>query len=153
MEEKGPHPGLTRVLLFLVAWLAVASAESYQKFLRQHVDYPTTETPDPQRYCNLMMRRRDMATSTHCKHLNTFVHVDTSQIQAVCGQAGEPTTGDLRESDASFPLTVCALQRGSWAPDCNYKGKNSTERIIIACEGGYPVHLETEVPNYAGLEL
>ncbi|XP_034991390.1 probable inactive ribonuclease-like protein 12 [Zootoca vivipara] len=152
MAERGPHPGLTTALLFLAACLAVAGAESYQKFVRQHVDFPTTEAPDPRSYCNLMMRRRDLATSHHCKHLNTFVHADTSKIQLVCGEGGAPTTGDLRESNASFPLTLCQLQKGSWAPDCSYKGTDSTERIIIACEGGFPVHLETEVPADVGQE-
>ncbi|XP_062993856.1 ribonuclease-like [Elgaria multicarinata webbii] len=150
MAERGPRSQLTMPLILLVAWLAVASAESFHKFLNQHVDYPMTEVPDAQRYCSLMMKRRNLATTNHCKHLNTFVHVDVSQIQAVCGQGGEPTTGDLRESYASFPLTLCKLQRGSWAPDCKYEGTTNTERIIIACEGGNPVHLQTEVPNYGG---
>uniref|UniRef100_A0A8D0DJC0 Ribonuclease A-domain domain-containing protein n=1 Tax=Salvator merianae TaxID=96440 RepID=A0A8D0DJC0_SALMN len=102
---------------------------------------------DADSYCDFMMQDRNMATSHHCKHLNTFVHADTSQIQAVCDQAGKPTTGDLRESDDGFPLTLCGLQRGSWAPNCRYSGSHSIERIIIACEGGFPVHLQTEVPN------
>uniref|UniRef100_A0A8D2IQP0 Ribonuclease A-domain domain-containing protein n=1 Tax=Varanus komodoensis TaxID=61221 RepID=A0A8D2IQP0_VARKO len=125
----------------------------YQKFLREHVDYPMTEVPAFAGYCDIMMKRRHMANPYHCKHLNTFLHADVSQIQAVCGQGGEPTTGDLRESDTSFPLTLCKLQRGSWAPNCRYEEINNTERIIIACEDGYPVHLETEVPNYGGFDI
>uniref|UniRef100_A0A6J0VCM4 Ribonuclease n=1 Tax=Pogona vitticeps TaxID=103695 RepID=A0A6J0VCM4_9SAUR len=149
MADQGSHLGLTGMLLLLmVAWLATVDAESYQKFLRQHVDYPMTQVPEAQYYCNLMMKRRNLATSGHCKHLNTFLHADTASIQAVCGQAGDPTTGDLRESHASFPLTICRLQKGSWAPDCRYQGISGLERIIIACEEGYPVHLQTEVPGY-----
>lgn len=152
MTHKSPSPGLTTVLLLLVAWLAMINAATFEKFLRQHVDYPMTEVWDAQRYCTLMMKRRHMATSKYCKHLNTFVHMEVPQIQAVCGPAGEPTTGDLRESNSSFPLTVCRLQRGSWAPDCNYIGTSAVDRIIIACEDGNPVHLETEVPNNVELE-
>ncbi|XP_025028430.1 ribonuclease-like [Python bivittatus] len=152
MAKNKLHPGLTTILLLLMAWLAMTNAATFEKFLRQHVDYPMTEAPDPQRYCKLMMKRRHLATSRHCKHINTFVHTEVPQIQAVCGPAGEPTTGDLRESDTSFPLTVCKLQRGSWAPDCNYVGTSAVDRIIIACEDGNPVHLETEVPDYLKLE-
>ncbi|XP_042328082.1 probable inactive ribonuclease-like protein 12 [Sceloporus undulatus] len=149
MAHKSQCLGLSMALIMMAAtWATMVSAESYQKFLREHVDYPTTQVPDDQHYCDLMMQRRKMATSSYCKHLNTFLHVDTAQIQAVCGQAGEPTTGDLRESDASFPLTVCHLQRGSWAPDCRYNGTYGIERIIITCVDGFPVHLQTEVPNY-----
>lgn len=148
MADRGPHLGLVRVLLLLtVAWLAAVGAESYQKFLGEHVDYPVTQVPNGQYYCELMMQRRKLATLRYCKHLNTFVHVDPALIRAVCGQAGDPTTGDLRESHASFPLTVCRLQKGSWAPDCRYQGSSGVERIVIACEQGYPVHLQTEVPD------
>nr|XP_056719008.1 ribonuclease-like [Euleptes europaea] len=133
--------------LLLAAWLALASAESYQKFLREHFDHPPTEVPDRGRYCDLLMKRRHMTSPHHCKHLNTFVHADTSRIIAVCGEGGQPTKGDLRESAESFPLTLCELEKGSWAPDCRYRVSDSVERIIIACEDGFPVHLETEVPN------
>ncbi|ETE58767.1 hypothetical protein L345_15509, partial [Ophiophagus hannah] len=152
MTNKGLSPGLNTILLLLMAWLAMINAATFEKFLRQHVDYPRTEVPDAQWYCNLMMKRRHMATSKYCKHLNTFVHMEVPQIQAVCGPAGEPTTGDLRESNSSFPLTMCKLHRGSWAPDCNYIETSAVDRIIIACEDGYPVHLETEVPDYMELE-
>ncbi|XP_066486963.1 probable inactive ribonuclease-like protein 12 [Tiliqua scincoides] len=125
----------------------MASAASYENFLREHVDFPTTNTSDPLQYCNRMMKRRKMATPSHCKHLNTFLHADPFYIQAVCGDGGTPTTGDLRESEAVFPLTLCRLLKSSWAPDCRYEGNSSTEKIIIACEDGQPVHLETEVPS------
>ncbi|XP_003223918.2 probable inactive ribonuclease-like protein 12 [Anolis carolinensis] len=148
MAGKNTCFGLTMALFVVSVWLALASAKSYQKFLREHVDYPVTQVPDIQHYCSLMMKRRNMAKPNYCKHLNTFLHVDTPEIQAVCGQAGEPTTGDLRESQASFPMTVCHLQKGSWAPDCQYQGTQGIERVVIACEEGFPVHLETELPDY-----
>lgn len=147
MEHRRSRSGMTTLFLLLGVWLAVAAAASYQKFQREHVDYPTIEAPNVPMYCNIMMQRRNMASSHHCKHLNTFIHTATSWIENVCGSEGQPTTGDLRESNAKFPLTLCKLQSGSLPPDCKYEGANSLERIIIACEDGYPVHLETEVPN------
>ncbi|XP_053121687.1 probable inactive ribonuclease-like protein 12 [Hemicordylus capensis] len=147
MEQKVPNARLTTLFPLLAACLAVASAASYQNFQREHIDYPTTQVPDPQQYCNLMMQRRDMATPKHCKHLNTFIHADPSHIQDVCGQGGQPTTGDLRESNAPFSLTMCKLRRGSWATSCQYERTSGSERIIIACANGYPVHLQTEVPE------
>ncbi|XP_054851409.1 probable inactive ribonuclease-like protein 12 [Eublepharis macularius] len=147
MAQRGPRLRTAMSFLLLAACLAVATAKSYQKFLMEHFDYPMSNVPDPQRYCDLLMKRRNMATSHHCKHLNTFVHADTSQIISVCGEGGEPLTGDLRESVDSFPLTLCKLKRGSWAPDCRYGVATGVEKIVIACENGFPVHLETEIPN------
>ncbi|KAJ6651878.1 hypothetical protein lerEdw1_015983 [Lerista edwardsae] len=147
MAQRGPPLGLTTAVLLMAACLAVASAASYRNFLREHVDFPTTNITDPLQYCNRMMQRREMATASHCKHLNTFLHADPSYIEAVCGDGGQPTTGDLRESNDVFPLTLCRLQKSSWAPDCKYDGSSSTERIVIACVDGEPVHLQTEVPS------
>ncbi|XP_048373951.1 ribonuclease-like [Sphaerodactylus townsendi] len=147
MASRGLRLRGAASFLLLAAWLAAASAESYQKFLREHFDFPPSEVPNPDRYCDLLMKRRHMATPHHCKHLNTFVHADTPRIIEVCGDGGAPTTGDLRESADVFPLTLCKLQRGSWAPDCKYEVTRNVERIVIACEDGFPVHLETEVQN------
>lgn len=147
MAWRGPHPGLTTAILLVATWLVMANAASYKNFQREHIDFPTTNISNPLQYCNMMMQRRQMATENHCKHLNTFVHADPYYIEAVCGDGGKPTTGDLRESDAIFPLTLCRLLKGSWAPDCRYEGSSSTEKIIIACADGKPVHLQTEVPE------
>ncbi|KAJ7313012.1 hypothetical protein JRQ81_004273 [Phrynocephalus forsythii] len=139
MADRGPHLGLTGALLLLmVAQLATVGAESYQKFLREHLDYPLTQVPESQCYCDLMMKRRNLATARHCKHLNTFLHVDTASVQAVCGQGGTPTTGDLRESHASFPLTLCRLQKGSWAPDSLrwFNGAHGYVSTLITFRGG-----------------
>ncbi|KAL8176480.1 UNVERIFIED_CONTAM: hypothetical protein K2H54_035368 [Gekko kuhli] len=135
------------LLLLLVCLAAPARAGSYQKFLREHFDFPPTDVPERRLYCDLLMQRRRLATQHHCKHLNTFVHAEPAQLIDVCGEGGQPTTGDLRESADRFPLTLCRLRQGSWAPDCRYEVAGGVERIVIACEGGFPVHLETEVPE------
>ncbi|NXP16850.1 RNAS1 Ribonuclease, partial [Scytalopus superciliaris] len=46
-------------MALVLAALAGAEAESrYEKFLRQHVDYPQTATPAAHRYCETMLARR-----------------------------------------------------------------------------------------------
>ncbi|XP_024059034.2 ribonuclease-like [Terrapene carolina triunguis] len=151
MALRGACPALLLPLVLLVTGLALARGESrYEKFLRQHVDAFDPSPPDARRYCNLLMRRRDMATAHKCKHLNTFIHSSANQIEPVCGDGGEPAGGDLRLSEDPFPLTVCELQGGSDPPDCDYSGSSSTSRIVIACVDGEPVHFETQVESQAG---
>ncbi|CAM5153420.1 unnamed protein product [Eretmochelys imbricata] len=151
MALRGTRPTLLLPLVLLVASLALAQEESrYEKFLRQHVDASDPSPPDARRYCNLLMRRRDMATAHKCKHLNTFIHSSANQIKPVCGDGGEPAGGDLRLSEDPFPLTICELQGGADPPDCDYSGSSSTSRIVIACVDGEPVHFETQVESQAG---
>ncbi|CAM4550561.1 unnamed protein product [Lepidochelys kempii] len=151
MALRGTRPTLLLPLVLLVASLALAQEESrYEKFLRQHVDASDPSPPDARRYCNLLMRRRDMATAHKCKHLNTFIHSSANQIKPVCGDGGEPAGGDLRLSEDPFPLTVCELQGGADPPNCDYSGSSSTSRIVIACVDGEPVHFETQVESQAG---
>uniref|UniRef100_A0A8C8VJC2 Ribonuclease A-domain domain-containing protein n=1 Tax=Pelusios castaneus TaxID=367368 RepID=A0A8C8VJC2_9SAUR len=146
MAPRGPCPLLFLTLVLLATCLALAQGEShYEKFLRQHVDSSDPSPTDPRRFCNLLMRRREMATSSSCKHLNTFIHSSAEQIGSICDDGGEPAGGDLRLSEDSFPLTVCKLQGGADPPDCDYSGSNSNQRIIIACVDGKPVHFETQV--------
>uniref|UniRef100_A0A8D0G568 Ribonuclease A-domain domain-containing protein n=1 Tax=Sphenodon punctatus TaxID=8508 RepID=A0A8D0G568_SPHPU len=147
MAGRWPRPTLLVLsVLLAAAWLALAAAETrYEKFLRQHVDWPQTSAADARRYCNLLMQRRGMATASSCKRLNTFIHADPAQVAAVCGSAGDPTSGDQRQSKGRFSLTVCELQGGSQAPDCQYKGSTSTQRIVIACVNGDPVHFEKQL--------
>uniref|UniRef100_A0A670ZMD5 Ribonuclease A-domain domain-containing protein n=1 Tax=Pseudonaja textilis TaxID=8673 RepID=A0A670ZMD5_PSETE len=140
-------------LAFLLGALLVvpSQGQSWAAFKNKHIDSKSQYPPHNMNlYCENQIRNRRM-TSPRCKPHNTFISAPAS-IQAVCGPAGEPTVGDLRESNSSFPLTLCKLYRGSWAPDCNYIGTSAVNRIIIACEDGYPVHLETEVPGYMELE-
>ncbi|XP_077171086.1 putative inactive ribonuclease-like protein 12 [Paroedura picta] len=146
MVPGGARLGAAASFLLLAAWLALSSAESYEKFLREHVDFPPSTVPDRRFYCDVLMQRRRLATPHHCKHLNTFVHAHPTHLIPICGPAGQATTGDLRESNETFPLTLCKLRHGSWAPDCRYQATSGVERIIIACENGFPVHLETEEP-------
>ncbi|CAM4550170.1 unnamed protein product [Lepidochelys kempii] len=143
MAQRGPHP--TLLLVLLAACLALARGETrYDKFLRQHIDYPKTAAPDTRTYCNQMMQRRGM-TSPVCKFTNTFIHDSAASITTICGSGGTPAGGNLRDSKASFALTTCRLQGGSQRPPCNYNGGTSTQRIRIACDGGLPVHYDRAI--------
>nr|XP_005311844.1 ribonuclease [Chrysemys picta bellii] len=143
MAQRGHH--LILLLVWLATWLTLARGETrYEKFLRQHVDYPKSSAPDSRTYCNQMMQRRGM-TSAVCKFTNTFVHASATTITTVCGSGGTPASGDLRDSKASFALTTCRLQGGSQTPPCNYNADTSTQRIRIACVGGVPVHYDKSI--------
>ncbi|NWU95281.1 RNL2 Ribonuclease, partial [Upupa epops] len=51
--------GWALCLVLVLAALAGAARESrYDKFLRQHVDYPRTSLSAAHRYCDIMMARR-----------------------------------------------------------------------------------------------
>ncbi|KFV61494.1 Ribonuclease CL2, partial [Dryobates pubescens] len=51
--------GWALCVALLLAALAGAEGESrYEKFLRQHVDYPRTPTMAAHRYCETMLARR-----------------------------------------------------------------------------------------------
>ncbi|XP_074838276.1 ribonuclease-like [Carettochelys insculpta] len=148
-------PGLQLPLVLLAAGLALALALAWgesraEKFLRQHVDPSEPSPPDARRYCRRMMQRRDLATASRCKHLNTFIHSSPGQIRPICGEGGEPAGGDLRVSKEPFPITVCRLRGRAEPPDCDYSGASSTSRIVIACADGEPVHFEAQVESQAG---
>ncbi|NXR08869.1 RNAS1 Ribonuclease, partial [Semnornis frantzii] len=51
--------GWALCMALLLAALAGTEGETrYQKFLRQHVDYPQTSLTTPHLYCNIMLMRR-----------------------------------------------------------------------------------------------
>ncbi|NXC17965.1 RNAS1 Ribonuclease, partial [Corythaeola cristata] len=51
--------GWALCMTVVLAALAGAARESrYEKFLRQHVDYPRTSVSAAQRYCDIMVVRR-----------------------------------------------------------------------------------------------
>nr|XP_006113899.1 ribonuclease-like [Pelodiscus sinensis] len=139
MAHQG-HPLL--LLAWLATCLALASGETrYEKFLRQHVDYPESSAPDARTYCSQMMQRRGLASST-CKFTNSFVHAPAATISTICGSGGAPASGDLRDSNAAFAVTTCRLQGGSQKPPCRYNADVGTHRIRIACQEGLPVHYD-----------
>ncbi|XP_067414721.1 ribonuclease-like [Emydura macquarii macquarii] len=141
MVWRGPHPML--LLVLLATWLALARGQpSFAVFQRQHVAPPRTDHQSERVYCNRMMQNRGM-TSPVCKFTNTFIHDNINTITNVCGRGGTPAGGNLRESIAHFPLTICRLPGGSQTPPCNYNGCTSYRPIRIGCDqAGLPVHFD-----------
>ncbi|XP_067405638.1 ribonuclease-like [Emydura macquarii macquarii] len=129
------------LLLLLALWPAAAQRETqYEKFQRQHVDTAPGWEPDPSRYCNLMMPRRNM-TVGFCKPVNSFIHRDLAVITAVCGAGGIPRHDNYHYSKSPFNVTDCRA-RGAW-PNCNYRGVLAQKQICLACDNGVPVHYGT----------
>ncbi|XP_039354948.1 ribonuclease-like [Mauremys reevesii] len=133
-------PGLLLLIFLLPACLAAAGRETpYEKFQRQHVDTSGSWEPDPNRYCNLMMPRRNMTVS-FCKDLNSFIHGALAVITAVCGSGGTWHHGDFYYSNSPFQVTDCQTTGASRWPHCIYRGDGRSRRICVACQNGQPVH-------------
>ncbi|XDA78196.1 hypothetical protein R6Z07F_008297 [Ovis aries] len=114
----------------------------YQRFLRQHVDPDTTGGNDG--YCNLMMQRRKM-TSHQCKRFNTFIHEDLWNIRSICSTTNiQCKNGQMNCHEGVVKVTDCRETGSSRAPNCRYRAKASTRRVVIACEGNpeVPVHFD-----------
>ncbi|XP_052047562.1 angiogenin-like [Apodemus sylvaticus] len=115
----------------------------YKKFLTQHYDANPTGRDD--RYCERKMNERHLTSP--CKDVNTFIHDSTNNIKAVCGEKGSPYGENLRISDSPFQVTTCKHRGGSPRPPCRYRASSGYRRIVIACENGFPVHLDESVIN------
>ncbi|XP_053450280.1 ribonuclease 4 [Nycticebus coucang] len=114
----------------------------YQRFLRQHVDPQVTSGDD--RYCNVMMQRRRM-TTRQCKSFNTFIHEDIGNILNICNTSNiQCKNGRMNCHEGVVKVTDCRETGGSRVPNCRYRAKASTRRIVIACEGDpeVPVHMD-----------
>uniref|UniRef100_A0A8C9C096 Ribonuclease 4 n=1 Tax=Phocoena sinus TaxID=42100 RepID=A0A8C9C096_PHOSS len=105
----------------------------YQRFLRQHVDPDVTGGNDG--YCNLVMQRRKM-TSHQCKRFNTFIHEDLGSIHSICRTSNiQCKNGRMNCHEGVVKVTDCRETGSSRAPNCRYRAKASTRRVVIACEG------------------
>lgn len=136
---------LLLVLTLLVLGLVQPSYgqdRMYQRFFRQHVDPQGTGGSD--NYCNVMMQRRRM-TSTQCKRFNTFIHEDIWNIRSICDTANIPCkNGNMNCHEGVVRVTDCRETGSSVPPNCRYRAKASTRRVVIACEGTpeVPVHFD-----------
>ncbi|XP_048676278.1 ribonuclease isoform X1 [Caretta caretta] len=138
--KKRMGPGLLLLIFLLLAYMAMARRETpYEKFQRQHVDTSRSWEPDPNRYCNLMMLRRNMTVSS-CKELNSFVHGVLAGVVAICSSEGTWHHGNFYYSNSPFPVTDCQTTGASLWPRCIYRGAVSHKRICVACTNEQPVH-------------
>ncbi|XP_049624658.1 ribonuclease 4 [Suncus etruscus] len=114
----------------------------YQRFLRQHMDPEGTGGSDG--YCNLMMQRRRM-TSPRCKPVNTFIHESIWDINRICSSPNiQCKNGNMNCHEGIVRVTDCRESGASRSPNCRYRARTSTRRVIIACDGypSMPVHFD-----------
>ncbi|XP_054060004.1 ribonuclease CL2-like isoform X1 [Rissa tridactyla] len=133
--------GWALCMALLLATLAGAVGETrYDKFLRQHVDYPRTFTLAAHRYCETMLaRRRVTAPGRPCKPTNTFVHAPARDLVAACSQM--PDAEGFHSTPTAMGLTACRLRGGNTRPPCTYQARQLQHHVRVSCVGGLPVHL------------
>ncbi|CAM4550396.1 unnamed protein product, partial [Lepidochelys kempii] len=113
MGLRGPHCLLFLTVLLLAACLAhFRLPNSFQWFVREHVDFPKTSTTNDHRYCTLIMPRWNL-TTPFCKPSHTFIHAPASQLQAICGHGGTCDRCYHCDSKAAFRLTTYWVEPGS----------------------------------------
>nr|XP_012608281.1 angiogenin isoform X2 [Microcebus murinus] len=143
LEEMvmGPGPLLLVFMLGLgLTPLTLAQDDSrYKHFLTQHYDAKPRGRND--RYCESMMERRGLTSP--CKDTNTFIHGNKGNVKAICGNKnGSPHRENLRISKSPFQVTTCRHVGGSSRPPCRYRATPGFRHIVVACEGGLPVHFD-----------
>ncbi|XP_036736434.2 ribonuclease 4 [Manis pentadactyla] len=146
MAPQRTHSLLLLLLLTLLGLGLVQPSygqdHMYQRFLRQHVDPDVSTGSDG--YCNLMMQRRKM-TLHQCKRFNTFIHESIWNIRSICSTANILCkNGKMNCHEGVMKVTDCKETGNSKAPNCRYRAKASTRRVVIACEGNpeVPVHFD-----------
>ncbi|XP_051473815.1 ribonuclease CL2-like [Apus apus] len=133
------------MVLVLAALEGAASESRYEKFLRQHVDYPQTPTLAAHRYCETMLaRRRVTAPGRPCKPSNTFVHASAEELVAACTQ--EPDETGFHSTPTAMTLTACRVRGGNTRPPCAYRAKQVQHHVRVSCLNGLPVHLAGTYP-------
>ncbi|KAG6922506.1 ribonuclease-like, partial [Chelydra serpentina] len=126
---KAPRPALLSLLCLAAACLPFSTADAqYDKFLKQHLDFPKTWSENDDLYCTAMMGKR----SIRCQGKNTFVHTSEAHLRAVCS-SGTSHGRDSRDSLGTFRLIVCTrLPKGP----CLYRGISTTARVHLVCHNG-----------------
>uniref|UniRef100_A0A8D2IQ14 Ribonuclease A-domain domain-containing protein n=1 Tax=Varanus komodoensis TaxID=61221 RepID=A0A8D2IQ14_VARKO len=124
--------------VLLLGILLVQSCEerSWGAFQNMHVDHPKTTAPNPNAYCNLMMRQRNLIQRP-CKSGNTFINCRAERIRQLC----QRTSDGYETSPQPYPVVKCTHQSNTQYPNCQYTGMPENERITVLCERNLPVHL------------
>ncbi|XP_064004712.1 ribonuclease CL2-like [Pogoniulus pusillus] len=133
--------GWALCMALLLAALAGTEGETrYQKFLRQHVDYPKTTSIAAHRYCEIMLMRKGVTvTGQPCKPTNTFVNAPSWRVVAACSQT--PDAAGFYTTPTALSLTTCRLRGGNTRPPCSYRAQQLQHHVRVACLNGLPVHL------------
>uniref|UniRef100_A0A8C3P9Q5 Ribonuclease A-domain domain-containing protein n=2 Tax=Chrysemys picta bellii TaxID=8478 RepID=A0A8C3P9Q5_CHRPI len=142
---RGPRPVLLLSHILLSGSLGlIGERDGYTQFKRQHIDYPKTNAPDNQNYCNYMMKKRNInKDAPKCKRINTFIHACEQEIQAICCCERISNNSNIYQSTAIFNLTICQLNSTNGHRPCTYEKQEKTSKIRVACnEEHLPVHFE-----------
>ncbi|XP_056665948.1 ribonuclease K6-like [Monodelphis domestica] len=120
-----------------------------QWFNEQHVQYPKSNAPNDNQYCNAEMYRVNNHTNV-CKAFNSFLHNQTQNIINVCLNPNTPCKNsrtNCHNSTFRNDITECTLTRGQF-PNCQYRGRAVMKYFVIACNSIVPrgpllpVHLD-----------
>ncbi|XP_008423875.1 ribonuclease-like [Poecilia reticulata] len=129
-------------LFFLALLSAIPLCQSavlddrFEKFKNQHIN------TDMDRGCDDIIQSRNILdTNFKCKTINTFILHPVENVTPVC-QNGTPICGNLMKSEGIFDTVVCKLKGNINDRPCRYDSSNKRQHIVIACDGGKPVHLE-----------
>uniref|UniRef100_A0A669B086 Ribonuclease A-domain domain-containing protein n=2 Tax=Oreochromis TaxID=8139 RepID=A0A669B086_ORENI len=118
----------------------------YEGFIRQHVDASMTVEK-----CDEEIKKKWIYNvDNSCKTTNTFILSNDKPVKAICNGHGSPHKNTcLTESKAKFSIVKCELKNnGGRKPNCQYKGKLLTNRIVVVQCGGLPVHFEKDIVTF-----
>ncbi|KAK6299156.1 ribonuclease-like 3 [Coregonus clupeaformis] len=138
-----------RAFLFLVLMCATVMVHGqpadvsprYQRFLLQHVKGGMTI----QNCQHVMSNLRLTGTDGKCKWKNTFILANPVDVKPICGGGGTRRNSNLFESNNPFSVVICQRTGGDYHPNCKYRGSSSTKRVVIACDGKWPVHYDGDI--------
>ncbi|KAM3613257.1 uncharacterized protein V6R79_023057 [Siganus canaliculatus] len=118
--------------------------QRYKKFQNQHI----FEQMSANRCGEVMRARNIKGRRNACKKINTFIRAGINLVKPVCGKAGEPH-GNMTKSLKPFDIVLCTLNNKNnnkaKYPNCHYRGKALTKKIIIKCIQGFPVHYDGNI--------
>uniref|UniRef100_A0A096MDN4 Ribonuclease A-domain domain-containing protein n=1 Tax=Poecilia formosa TaxID=48698 RepID=A0A096MDN4_POEFO len=129
-------------LFFLALLSAIPLCQSvdydyrFKKFKNQHI------ITNMDRGCDDIIESRNILDpNSKCKVKNTFILHSVENVTPVC-QNGIPIHGNLMKSEGTFDIVVCELKGEIDDKPCRYNSSKKREHIVIACDGGKPVHFE-----------
>ncbi|XP_025028429.1 ribonuclease pancreatic-like [Python bivittatus] len=119
-----------------------SQGQTWANFQRKHIDYPKSKAPNPNAYCNRLMKMRQM-TEKHCKIHNTFINNAPENVQQMCQGSGSHSVIDSR---VAYPMIDCHYLDGKPPNDCEYQGTQQVKHICVTCENNLPVHFNQIIP-------
>ena len=92
--------------------------------------------------CTQRIKDEKIISNGACKPKNSFIKATDTQVQAICQRGGRPLGGNFYESNEKFTVVTCSVTNST--PPCEYSGRQGPKYVTVACDGGYPVHYESE---------